>query len=987
MDRLSRCVLVCAIVIPSIFSPNLLAQNPVPFLDPPLVPTSVAPGGPAFTLTINGAGFVTGATVSLNGAPLATTFVRAAQLTAAVPAANIAYEGTASITVTNPGPGGGTSNVQYLAVANPVASPIFTAIPVYGTGYAACGIAVADFNEDGLMDIAYCNGVELGIGDGSFQAPVGLSGVGSGMTLGDFNGDGHVDVAVTSQSDFTAAVFLGKGDGTFQPPLDTPTVSSPGTVVAGDFNGDGKLDLAISYPRYSPNDIPDGAVAIMYGNGDGTFQTPIFYDAGSWAVPGTLVAGDFNGDGILDLVYVAELSSGSLQLTYLQGNGANGPFNAPVRFPVDSGVTSLVAGDVNGDGKLDVVTSDQVLSSGTGSGGVYVILGNGDGTFQPPVEYASAIPSLSVAAGDLNQDAKVDLALGGSLNEFAYLLGNGDGTFQSPFNAGAYPIPGTTASFFGVAIGDFNHDGSRDVISLAGGTGGNADGIVLFLQGEYPVADVPPTPLTYENQLIGTTSAPKTVTLTNTGLAPLAINFITATGDFGQTNTCGNSVAAGANCNINVTFTPTAYNVRNGELVISDNAPGTYQVVDMNGFGLAAAVTLSPNSLSFSNQAVGTTSAAQTVTVTNSGSQPLTISSIVPSGDFAETDTCVSSPNIPATGSCTISVTFTPTAAGMRSGMLTINDNTGSTSPQILPLNGTGLAAAVSLSATSVTFTNQYVGTTGLPQSVTLTNTGNEPLAISGVQVTTSGGVATSYAETDQCTTSVAAGVGCTIAIFFDPAASGNVSGTLTITDNAPGSPQTVTISGTGQDFSVGMSSGGSASATVSPGQTATFALALTSGGGFNQSVALTCTGAPAGASCNVSPGTVTLNPTTPVPVTITVPTAAPSMLAPGKRRWPPVSGPFGGLLFLATAFLLAGIAVLRRGRGTRSTLAPRTALALPALGMLMASLLSCGGGGGGGMMQNPGTPAGTYNLNVAATFTSGTTTLTHNVSLTVKVN
>src|SRR5262249_3538041 len=160
----------------------------------------------------------------------------------------------------------------------------------------------------------------------------------------------------------------------------------------------------------------------------------------------------------------------------------------------------------------------------------------------------------------------------------------------------------TTFNF--VTVADFNYDGSMDVISLAGNTGGNPDGVVVFLQGEYPVATASPTSLMFPNQLIGTTSAAKTVTLTNSGLAPLAINFSTPTGDFGQTNTCGDSVPAGATCNINVTFTPTAYNVRNGQLVISDDAPGTYQVVDLTGFGLAPAVTLSPNSLTFPDQAV-----------------------------------------------------------------------------------------------------------------------------------------------------------------------------------------------------------------------------------------------------------------------------------------------------------------------------------------------------------------------------------------------
>ena len=230
-----------------------------------------------------------------------------------------------------------------------------------------------------------------------------------------------------------------------------------------------------------------------------------------------------------------------------------------------------------------------------------------------------------------------------------------------------------------------------------------------------PAASIAPGSLAFGNQTINTTSAAQTVTLTNTGNAALSIAGITVTGtnasDFAQTNTCGSSLAASANCTITVTFTPSASGSRTASVSISDNASGSPQTVSLSGTGTAPVDSLSPTSLAFGNQSVGTTSTAQTATLSNTGSTALSITSLALTGtnasDFAQTNTCGSS--VAAGANCTISVTFTPAASGSRTASVSITDNA-SGSPQTVSLSGTGTAALASLSPTSLAFGNQSVG-------------------------------------------------------------------------------------------------------------------------------------------------------------------------------------------------------------------------------------------------------------------------------------
>ena len=299
-------------------------------------------------------------------------------------------------------------------------------------------------------------------------------------------------------------------------------------------------------------------------------------------------------------------------------------------------------------------------------------------------------------------------------------------------------------------------------------------------------------------------------------------------------------------------------------------------------------VSLSPLSLNFGSQSIGSSSRAQVITLTNTGSGVVTISSFAVSGDFSQTNNC--GPSVPMGSSCTISVMFTPTGSGTRSGTLTISDNA-SGSPQMVTLSGTGGAAAVSLAPANVTFPSQPVGTASGTQPVTLTNTGNATLTIASI--TASG----DFTQTNNCGTSVAVGSSCTISVFFTPTGSGTRSGTLSISDNAPGSPQTVTLSGTGgaagpavslspasmtfPNQPVGTASGTQPVTLTNTGNAALAIASITASGDFTQTN--NCgTSVAVGSSCTIS---VSLRP--PAAGHEAVRSASRTML-PAARSWLP---------------------------------------------------------------------------------------------------
>ena len=209
-----------------------------------------------------------------------------------------------------------------------------------------------------------------------------------------------------------------------------------------------------------------------------------------------------------------------------------------------------------------------------------------------------------------------------------------------------------------------------------------------------------PANLTFASQTVGTTSAAQAITLTNTGTAALSISSIAASGNYAQTNTCGTSLAVNASCTISVTFKPTSAGTLTGGITLTDNAASSPQAVSLTGTAVAVAVpavSLSPTNLTFASQTVGTASAAQAITLTNTGTAALSISSIAATGIYTQTNNCGTS--LPVNASCTISVTFKPTATGTWTGVIMLTDNAAS-SPQSVSLTGTAVAAAVQHSVT-----------------------------------------------------------------------------------------------------------------------------------------------------------------------------------------------------------------------------------------------------------------------------------------------
>jgi hypothetical protein len=306
-----------------------------------------------------------------------------------------------------------------------------------------------------------------------------------------------------------------------------------------------------------------------------------------------------------------------------------------------------------------------------------------------------------------------------------------------------------------------------------------------------PAVSLSTSSLSFASQQVGTTSASQSLTLTNTGGGTLDLSAtITTTGDFSQSNNCGSSLAAGASCSIDVTFAPTAAGLRTGTVRISSNAPGSPHTVSLTGTGVAPTLSFSPASLDFGDQRVGTTSAAQTVTVGNQNGAEVVFSSISVSGDFAQTNNCPA--RLAVDASCTLSVTFTPTAAGPRSGVVTVlSDATGS--PHTVPLAGRGTTGpAVALAPTSVNFPGNPLNLDCPTKDVTLTNSGDEPLTITNITVTEE------FSQINDCGGRLAAGASCLIGIKFQPQKVGLKTGTLTVITNAPTSPHTVALSGTG---------------------------------------------------------------------------------------------------------------------------------------------------------------------------------------------
>jgi hypothetical protein len=555
----------------------------------------------------------------------------------------------------------------------------------------------------------------------------------------------------------------------------------------------------------------------------------------------------------------------------------------------------------------------------------------------------------------------------GQTELFATYLGgsgtNGSAAMALDSNANIYVAGTTEATDFPISLGSFQ-----------GIIGGNTDSFIVKISPTAAAAvSVTPFSLDYGTQGLGTSSASQTVLLRNMGSVALNITSITASTGFAQTNNCGSSVPAAGDCTLSVTFAPNAVGSGSGSISIVDNAAGSPHVISLSGTATGAVAALSPASLTFTALPIGTASAQQTVTLSNSGNESLSISSIQVSGDYSETNNCGTS--LAASASCQVQVTFTPSATGVRTGVLTFNDGA-LNSPQTLTLTGTGeTAQGITLSASTLTFAGQALDSTSSGQALTVTNHATTAVTVSSVSVTGN------FSQTNNCSSVAANGGTCSVTVKFAPSASGASTGTLTVRTST-GTTQTASLSGTGVDFSVTSSA---TSDTIQDGATASYKLTITPvGGSFASAIQFSCSGAPSGTSCAFSPSTATPGATA-TSVTMTIATTASTSQALPHRS-------SNSYVAFGTWMQLQGLGlfgIVFAGSKRRSS---KKATLLVMLALVIAALLfmsACAGGTGiasqsqnGNQTGTTGTKTGTYT--VSTTGASGS--LKHSVSLTLTV-
>ena len=339
---------------------------------------------------------------------------------------------------------------------------------------------VADFNNDGIPDVATCNGyspgtanILLGNGDGTFREALSYD-AGEGpedIAAADFDGDGNLDIVVADHGNNfddplyggnVVSVQYGNGDGTFRNWTEFKAGSFPNSVAVGDFNNDGHPDIVVA------NDKPRvGSVSVLINRGDGTFPAPVAYTTPLDAK--VVVAGDFNGDGNVDLAVGA---SSHYAVSVLLGNG-DGTFQAYQDFATSDPADLIVVADFNGDSKLDLVTGARYAQARFS-----VLFGNGDGTFEAPIDTATVLNPMGLAAGDVDADGITDVAVVESSTIISIFQGNGDGTFETP--------PLNYGAGYSVSMADFDRNGTIDLVSAAEldrDSGGNGDFGIAVLPG------------------------------------------------------------------------------------------------------------------------------------------------------------------------------------------------------------------------------------------------------------------------------------------------------------------------------------------------------------------------------------------------------------------------------------------------------------------------------------------------------------------------
>src|SRR5580700_11123587 len=473
-----------------------------------------------------------------------------------------------------------------------------------------------------------------------------------------------------------AIAFVSESQAQFETRAAFPiTNEAPYSVVMGDFNRDGILDLA------ELNFLPTGSVEILLGNGDGTFRPGDTYAVAG--APFYAASASLRRDGILDLV----IAGGGVDDVYvLLGNG-DGTFQAPVPYATTAGPKMLALGDFTDGGSIDVVVLEGTSTEGIICDCIEVLPGNGDGTFGAPISTTPVpynVTGFAIVAGDFNDDGQLVVAVSGgyfSAYQVDILLGNGDGTFTAD---GYYPVVADPDS---IAVGYFTSDKTRLDLAVAGSVGSSVS--VLLGNGDG----------TFQQSVYYPTSFPTWVIaqdLDGDGNIDLATSNV-GVPEFTKQYPPGVSVLKG---NGDGTFEPGVFYRSGNKSGVNYVAAGDFnrdhrpdlalvgvsgQIITLLNTG---AVTFSPTTpLGFGTQAAGTTSTARTVTLTNTGTKPLEILSIKASSDFVVKSSCAA--RVAPGANCTISAWFSPAKQGTKRGAIEIIDGA-SSKPQVIELFGTG---------------------------------------------------------------------------------------------------------------------------------------------------------------------------------------------------------------------------------------------------------------------------------------------------------